>query len=68
MGKPVSTASNQYLRLRLAEDSVNTDEVVIYRFNRQATTNYNQAIDAIYQPGFGSVSLSGITNDRLNWL
>ncbi len=65
MGSPVAASNNQYLHLILAKDSVNTDETMI-RFNSQAGTSYNQATDAIYEPGFGAVSLSTLSSDNVN--
>ena len=66
MGKPVNLASNQYFRLRLAKDSINADETMV-RFNNQATTNFNEKFDAIYRTGYGSVSLAGLTSDKVNF-
>ena len=65
MGSPVNVSNNQYLKLRLAKDSVNTDETVI-RFNSNGSTNFNPGLDAPYKGGYGSVSLSGISNDHVS--
>jgi len=65
MGKPVSVANAQYLKLRLAKDSISTDETMI-KFNSQATLNYNVSTDAIYKVGYGAVSMSNISADKLN--
>ena len=65
MGKPVNMANIQYLRLRLAKDSVNTDETVI-KFNKQGSINYNENIDALYRAGYGVVSLSNISSDNFD--
>ncbi|MFI5160144.1 MAG: putative Ig domain-containing protein [Sphingobacteriales bacterium] len=65
MAKP-NLANNQYFRLRLAKDLINADETMI-RFNKQASTNFDATLDAIYQPGFGSVSLSGLTSDKVKF-
>ena len=66
MGKPVNLASNQYFRLRLAKDSINVDETMI-RFNSQATTNFDETLYSLYRVGYGSVSLSGLTSDKVNF-
>lgn len=64
MGKPVNYASNQFLKLRLAKDSVNTDETVV-RFNSQGSLTYVGGLDAPYKGGYGSVSLAGISKDNI---
>ncbi|HZX57593.1 MAG TPA: T9SS type A sorting domain-containing protein, partial [Mucilaginibacter sp.] len=66
MGKPVNLASNQYIRLRLAKDLTNADETMI-RFNNQATTNFDEKLYAIYRTGYGSVSLAGVTSDKVHF-
>ncbi len=66
MGRPVNLASNQYFRLKLAKDSVNVDETMV-RFNNQATTNFDETLYAVYRQGYGSVSLSGLTSDKVNF-
>ena len=65
MGKPVNYANNQFLKLRLAKDSVNTDETVV-RFNSQGNVNYVEGLDAPYKGGYGIVSLSGISKDKID--
>ena len=65
MGKPVNYANNQFLKLRLAKDSVNTDETVV-RFNSQGNVNYVEGLDAPYKGGYGTVSLSGISKDNID--
>ncbi len=65
MGKPVDYANNQYLRLQLAKDTVNTDDMLV-RFNSSASTAYNPDIDAIYKPGYGAVSLASLTSDHIH--
>jgi sugar lactone lactonase YvrE len=65
MGKPVSIANVQYLKLRMAKDSISKDETMI-KFNNQASTNYNPNIDALYRQGYGAVSMSNISADNLN--
>jgi hypothetical protein len=65
MGKPVNYANNQFLRFRLAKDSVNTDETVV-RFNAQGNVNYVAGLDAPYKGGYGSVSLSGRSKDNVD--
>jgi hypothetical protein len=65
MGTPVNYANNQYLKLRLAKDASNADETTI-RFSSQGNLNFNEVVDALYKPGYGSVSLSGISSDLFN--
>jgi hypothetical protein len=38
----------------------------MFRFNSQATTNYTKDLDAQYKAGYGTVSLSSISNDHVN--
>lgn len=64
MGVPVNYASNQYLRLQVAADSVNTDDIIIH-FNSSATTAYNANTDAPYRPGYGIVSLASVSSDHV---
>ena len=65
MGKPdEQTANSQYLRLQLAKDTVNTDDLLL-RFNNGAATTYTPGIDALYKPGFGAVSLASLSDDNL---
>ncbi|HEY9002330.1 MAG TPA: T9SS type A sorting domain-containing protein [Mucilaginibacter sp.] len=65
MGKPANVATAQYLKLRLAKDSISTDETMI-KFNSQATLNYNVSTDAIYKTGYGAVSMSNLSADNIN--
>jgi hypothetical protein len=65
MGTPADqTANSQYLRLQLAMDSVNTDDILV-RFNSSATPNFDPAVDAAYKTGFGPVSLSSLSSDKI---
>lgn len=64
MGMPVDYASNQYLRLQIAADSVNTDDIIIH-FNSSATTAYNATVDAPYKQGYGTVSLASMSSDHI---
>ncbi len=58
MGMPAdNTANAQYLRLQLAKDSVNTDDILV-RLNSQAKTVYDETVDAPSKLGYGVVSLS----------
>ncbi|MBS1531185.1 MAG: T9SS type A sorting domain-containing protein [Bacteroidetes bacterium] len=64
MGKPADQSANgQYLRLQLAKDSVNTDDILI-RFNRSAKTAFDPVVDAPYKTGYGTVSLASISSDN----
>lgn len=65
MGTPANVAQLQYLKLKLAKDSINTDETVV-RFNSNGSTKYIENLDAPYKGGYGSVSLSGLSNDKVN--
>ncbi len=65
MGKPLdNTANAQYLRLQLAKDSVNTDDMLV-RINSSAKTAFDETVDAPYKVGYGTVSLSSLSSDRV---
>lgn len=65
MGTPVNTAINdQFIRLQMAKDSINTDESII-RFDNAASTVFNYRNDARYRSGTGLVSLSTISSDNV---
>jgi hypothetical protein len=65
MGNPANLATNnQYLRLQLAKDSVNSDDILI-RFNKGAGTQYDENADAQYLQGFGKVSLASLSSDHV---
>ena len=64
MGKPVGYANTQYLRLQLAKDTINTDDMLI-RFTSNASTTYSPGIDAPYKQGFGQVSISSLSSDHV---
>ncbi len=65
MGKPVNQiVNNQFLRLQLALDSVNTDDMLI-SFNDKAKTSFNIAEDAPYRQGNGKVSLASLSSDNV---
>ena len=55
---------NGYLRLQLAEDSVNTDNILI-DFKPTAKITYSPSEDAPTFQGFGAVSLSSISSDNI---
>jgi len=57
-------AVNQYLRLQLAKDSTNTDDIIVH-FNKGASTEYIQNEDAPYKPGIGAVSLASISSNNV---
>lgn len=59
-----STAVNGYLRLQLAEDAVNTDNILI-NFKPSAKPTYSSAEDAPTFQGFGAVSLSSFSSDKI---
>ncbi|MGZ3833195.1 MAG: T9SS type A sorting domain-containing protein [Mucilaginibacter sp.] len=56
--------NDQHLRLQLAKDAVNTDDVYI-GFNSAASPKYVFNEDAPYKPGTGKVSLSSISTDNV---
>ncbi|MFI5161538.1 MAG: DUF2341 domain-containing protein [Sphingobacteriales bacterium] len=65
--KPVNLANMagiQYMRVQLAKDSVNTDELML-GFKSDATAAYNPAMDAPYLTGFGQVSISSFSGDKI---
>ncbi|MGZ3879241.1 MAG: beta strand repeat-containing protein, partial [Mucilaginibacter sp.] len=64
MGMPADYTSVQYLRLQLAKDSVNTDDMII-RFNESASRAYSPEVDALYKEGYGQVSLSSFSSDQM---
>ncbi|MGZ3834677.1 MAG: T9SS type A sorting domain-containing protein [Mucilaginibacter sp.] len=65
MGKPADLVVNdQSLRLQLAKDSINTDDIQI-NFNNTANAGFVQNEDAPYKTGQGQVSLSSISNDNI---
>jgi len=55
---------NGYLRLRLAEDSVNTDGILV-NFTPSASAAYVRGEDAPSLQGFGQVSLASISSDHI---
>ena len=65
LGTPVNVANNQYIRLLLAKDSVNTDDILI-RFNSTASTGYVINEDVPYRKGSGAVSLSSISSNNVD--
>ena len=64
-GKPIDIPNNQYLRLMLAKDSINTDDILI-RFNSDASSKYVINEDAPYRKGSGKVSLCSISSDNVD--
>lgn len=59
-----SGGPDQHLRLQLAKDSINTDDVYI-GFRSNADTKYSENEDAPYNPGSGLVSLSSFSEDKV---
>ena len=55
---------NQYLKLQLIKDSVNTDDMII-RFNNSAVTTYDPNVDAEYRAGYGLVNLYSFSSDNV---
>ncbi|HEY4325447.1 MAG TPA: T9SS type A sorting domain-containing protein [Mucilaginibacter sp.] len=56
---------NQHLRVQLALDSINTDDIYI-GFNEGASTGYVFNEDAPYKTGAGKVSLTSISSDNIS--
>jgi hypothetical protein len=54
----------QFIRLKLAKDSINSDESII-RFDSKAALSFNYMEDARYKVGTGIVSLSSISDDNI---
>ena len=64
MGMPVDYTGNQYLHLELGKDSINTDDAII-RFKYNVGATYDPVVDAPYKQGFGAVSLSTMSSDKV---
>ncbi|MGZ3750139.1 MAG: T9SS type A sorting domain-containing protein, partial [Mucilaginibacter sp.] len=64
MGRPTEYVVNQSLRLQLAQDSVNTDDLLI-RFSNNASATYDPEVDAPYKQGYGAVSLASLSSDQI---
>jgi hypothetical protein len=65
--KPLVVAKDTvtgYIRIQLAKDSINTDNVLI-NFNPKATAKYKSGEDAPTFQGFGLVSLSSLSSDNI---
>ncbi|MGZ3776518.1 MAG: T9SS type A sorting domain-containing protein, partial [Mucilaginibacter sp.] len=58
------TTDDQFIRLQLGKDSINTDENLI-RFDKNALTSFNYMEDARYRSGTGIVSLSSLSSDNV---
>jgi hypothetical protein len=56
--------TDQHLRLQLAKDSINTDDIYI-GFDPAASSKYVFNQDGPYKPGNGKVSLSSISSDNV---
>ena len=65
MGKPADVATLQYLRLQMAADTVNTDDMVV-RFDNTASADYVPNEDAPYRQGFGEVSICSISSNNVD--
>jgi len=53
-----------YLRVQLAQDSVNTDNILI-KFSPAASANFSRNEDAPFLQGMGSVSFSSLSADHV---
>jgi len=54
----------QYLRLQLAKDIINTDDILI-RFQKSVTAAFDPTFDARYFQGNGQVNLCSFSSDRV---
>jgi len=63
MGTPANQTANRYLRLRLAMDTVNTDDIVI-RFNPDSKARYDIGEDAASIIGSGKLNLASFSCDH----
>jgi len=67
MGKPVDQIVNdQHLRLEMAKDEINTDDILINFNNNIKNLEYSDNGDAVYKLGSGAVSLASISSDKVN--
>jgi len=57
-------AGNPYLRLQLAKDAINTDDIMV-RFVSNATNDYDLNMDAPYFMGNGKVNLCSLSGDNV---
>jgi hypothetical protein len=64
VGTAAADTANGYLRIQLAKDAVNTDDIII-DFKPSAKTTYVVNEDARYFTGFGEVSLSSLSSDNI---
>ncbi len=65
MGKPLAVIPHiQSLRLQMAKDSVNTDDMLVL-FGDTTKAAYDPAEDALYRVGSGKVSLSCLSSDNV---
>ncbi len=65
MGKPADlVANNQFLKLQIAKDNINTDDTFI-GFSSNAKTTFDANEDAPYRVGLGKVSISSLSTDRI---
>ncbi|MGZ3833701.1 MAG: T9SS type A sorting domain-containing protein [Mucilaginibacter sp.] len=64
MGMPKDNLNIQYIRLQLAKDSVNTEDILI-RFNDNAPAKYDENFDAQYMMGYGQVNLCSMSSDNI---
>jgi hypothetical protein len=60
----VNTAINGYMRIQLAEDAVNTDNIIV-DFKPGSSTAFVRNEDAPTLEGFGAVSLSSLSSDNV---
>ncbi|MBS1521063.1 MAG: hypothetical protein JST50_08710 [Bacteroidetes bacterium] len=64
MGKPNEMAvNNQFLKLQIAADAINKDDIVI-AFNNSAKSSFDITEDAPYKTGSGKVSLASFSSDK----
>src|SRR5437879_10833069 len=60
--QPINAVNIQYLRLKMAADSINTDETIIH-FNSGTKNTFDLYEDAPYKSGGGKVTLASLSQD-----
>ena len=60
--QPINAVNIQYLRLKMAADSINTDETIIH-FNSGTKNTFDLYEDAPYKSGGGLVTLASLSQD-----
>jgi hypothetical protein len=64
LGTPKQDVVTQYIRVKLLQDALQADEILV-NFNNSAKSKFVVAEDAIQKPGFGIASLASMSSDGL---